>query len=56
MNIEMALKSRSYILDRDRVKWSLGFFFELFNGELFSPPFRIYHYFLSKTETKKPQI
>ena len=39
----MALKSRSYILDTDRVKLSLGFFFsELLNGELFSPAFRMY--------------
>ena len=29
MNIEMALKSRSYILDLDRVKLSLGIFFFL---------------------------
>ena len=29
MNIEMALKSRSYILDLDHVKWSLGIFFLL---------------------------
>ena len=27
MNIEMALKSRSYIFDLDRIKLSLGFFF-----------------------------
>ena len=35
MNIEMALKSRSYILDLDHVKLSLGIFFfsELFNEE-----------------------
>ena len=36
MNCEMALKSTRYILDLDRVKLSLGFFFsELFNGEFF---------------------
>ena len=29
MNIEMALKSRSYILDLDRVKLALGIFFFL---------------------------
>ena len=29
MNIEMALKSRSYILDLDHVKLSLGIFFLL---------------------------
>ena len=29
MNIEMALKSRSYILDLDHVKMSLGIFFFL---------------------------
>ena len=37
MKIEMALKSRSYILDLDLVKLSLGNFFlsELFNREIF---------------------
>ena len=36
MNIEMALKSRSYILDLDRVKMSLvNFSSGLFNGEIF---------------------
>ena len=36
MNIEMALISRRYILDLDRVKLSMEFFFsELFNGEFF---------------------
>ena len=41
MNIE---KSKSYILDLDRVKLSLGFFLfsELFNGEFFLSAFRIY--------------
>ena len=29
MNIEMALKSRSYFLDLDRVKLSLGIFYFL---------------------------
>ena len=57
MNIEMALKSRSYILDLDHVKLSLGIFFfsELFNGEAISfqdLPFLL----LSKTPTKKPKI
>ena len=41
MNIEMALKSRSYILNLDRVKWS---FSELFNGEFFLPAFRMLFY------------
>ena len=38
LNIEMALKSRSYILDLDHVKLSLGLFFfsELFNKDFFS--------------------
>ena len=38
MNIEMAQKSRRYILDLDSVKLSLGIFFfsELFNGEFFT--------------------
>ena len=35
MNIETALKSKSYIIDLDRVKFSLGFFSDLFNGEFF---------------------
>ena len=36
MNIEMALKSRSYILDFDRGKLSLGIvFFVLFNEDFF---------------------
>ena len=37
MNIEKALKPRSFILDLDRVKLLLGIFFfsELFNGEFF---------------------
>ena len=58
MNIEMALKSRIYILDLDRVKLSLGIFFFLscLIKSFFSPAFRIYLYFLSKTHTKKPQI
>ena len=37
MNIKIALKSRSYFLDLDHVKMSLGLFFfsELFNREFF---------------------
>ena len=37
MNIDMALKSRSYILDLDHVKLSLGLFvfYELFNRGFF---------------------
>ena len=44
MNIEMVLKSRSYILVLACVKLSLEIFFisELFNEEFFSPSFRIY--------------
>ena len=39
MNIEMALKSRSYILDLDCVKLSLEFFFsELFNWDFLADP------------------
>ena len=54
MNIEMALKSRSYIFDLDLVKLSLGIFFlsELFNREYFSPAFRIYLYFCQKHTPK----
>ena len=40
INIEMALKSRSYILDLDLVKLVPGnFLFELFDREYFSPNF-----------------
>ena len=56
MNIEIAPKSRSYILDLDCVKLSLGFFSELFNGEYFCTSFQDLPLFLSKTHTKKPQI
>ena len=54
MNIEMALKSRSYILDLDHVKLSLGVFFftGMFNGELITPAFRIYLYFCQKHTPK----
>ena len=54
MNIEMALKSSSYILDLDRVKLSLGTFFfsVLFNGEFFSPAFMIYLSFDKNTHQK----
>ena len=53
MNIEMALKSRSYILDLDCVRWSFGIFFsELFIGEIFLPAFRIYLYFCQKPTPK----
>ena len=44
MNLEMALKSRSYILD--------FLFSELFNGEFFSPAFRIYLYYCQKHTPK----
>ena len=54
MNIEMALKSRSYILDLDHVKLSLGIFFsELFNREYFSPAFRTYLYFCQNHTPKR---
>ena len=57
MNIEMDLKSRSYILDHDCVNLSLGIFFsELFNGEFFFTTFQDLSLFLPKTHTKKPQI
>ena len=54
MNIEMALKSRSYILDLDEVNLSLGIFFfsELFNRDYFSQAFRIYLYFCQKHTPK----
>ena len=54
MNIEMALKSRSYILDLDHVKLSLGIilFSELFNREYFSSAFRTYLYFCQKHTPK----
>ena len=53
MNIEMDLKSRSYIIDLDRFKLSLrNFFSELFNGESFVPAFRIFLYFCQKHTPK----
>ena len=51
MNIEMALKSRSYILDLDHVK--LSEFSELFNRDYFTPAFRTYFYFFVKNHTPK---
>ena len=49
MKIQMALKSRRYILDLDRVKLSLEiFFFSSWLMEIFSPAFRIYLYFCQK--------
>ena len=54
MNIEMALKSKTHILDLDNVKLSLGIFFTgLFNGELITPAFSIYIYFDQKHTPKK---
>ena len=53
MDIKMTIKSGSYILDLDRVKLSLGIFFsDWFNGEFFSPAFRIYVYFSQKHTQK----
>ena len=54
MNIEMALKSKSYILDLDRFKLSLGNFFFLSCSmeSFFAPAFRIYFFSSSKTHTK----
>ena len=57
MNIEMALKSRRYILDLDSVMLSLGIF--LFLSclmEIFFTSFQDLPFLLSKTHTKKPQI
>ena len=51
----MALKSRSYIFDLDHVNMSLGIFFNLLNGDLITPAFRICLHLLSKTLTKKRQ-
>ena len=57
MNIEMALKSRSYNLDLDRFTLSLDIFFsELFNRQVFLLAFRIYLFFLSKTHQKAATI
>ena len=48
MNIEVALKSRSYILDLDQVMLSLGiFFFRSGLMESFSPTFQDLPLFLS---------
>ena len=58
MNIEKALKSRSYILDLDHVKLSLRkiLFTGLFNAELITPAFRIYLYFCQKHKPKSRKI
>ena len=54
MNIEMALKSRSYILDFDRVKLALEIFFsELFTGELFFTSFQDLPLFFVKNTHQK---
>ena len=55
MNIQMALKLISYILDLDHVKLSLGIFLfsELFNVEFITPAFRIYFLFSFKKHTLK---
>ena len=53
MNIEMAQKSRSYILDLDRIELSLTIFFFLGRlMEFFLPAFRIYPYFCQKHTPK----
>ena len=54
MNIEMTLKSRSYILDLDCVLLFLGIFFFLccLMESFFSPAFRIYLYFCQKHTQK----
>ena len=55
MNIEMALKSGSYILHLDRIKLSLGIKknSELFNGEFFFTSFQDQQLFLSKHTHQK---
>ena len=53
MNIEMALKSRSYILDLDLVRLSFGIFFFLSClMERFLPASRIYLHFCQKHTPK----
>ena len=58
MNIELAIKSRSYILYLDRVKLSLGIFFwsQLFNEEFFSSAFRTYILFVKNTHQKADNL
>ena len=57
MNIDMALKSRSYILDLDCIKLSLEIFFFLSClMESFFTSFQDLPSFLSETHNKKPQI
>ena len=58
MNIEIALKSRSYILGLDHVKLSLGifFFYELFNGKLFHLLSGSTFIFVKKTDQKSPNF
>ena len=57
MNIEIALKPRSYILDLDCIKMSLGIFLflELFNGKFFFTSFQDIPLVFSKAHTKKPK-
>ena len=54
MNIEMALKSRSYILDLDRVKLSLWIFFLSCLMEKFFTTFQNLPLYFSKNHTNKP--
>ena len=55
MNIDMALKSRSYILDLDRVRLTFGIFFFLscLMERFFLPAFRIYLFFVVKNTHQK---
>ena len=54
MNIEMALKSRRYILDLDCARLSFGiyFFLNCLMEQFFLPDFRIYLYFCQKHTPK----
>ena len=54
MNIEMALKSRSYNLDLNRVKLSSGIFFsERFNGDFFITIIQDLYFFCCQKDTPK---
>ena len=56
MNIQIALNSRSYILDLDNVLLPLGTFFKPFDGVFIKPAYTIDLNILSKTFNKKLHI
>ena len=53
--LKLPKNQNRYIFDLDHVRYFLGIFFILFNGELITPAFRIDLHFCPKTTPKKPQ-